>query len=404
MGKLLFISVITLILFSCNKQQPIKQEPVKKQQVEVKKEVAGKTNEELFPTKEFDRKQFPIAGIWSPASEDDGTYIFQIDGTFQYYNNYDKKYQKEPIKKGTYKLLETMDIELTVDGKTETHKIKKLGSFATIGETGTYFPPEGVSLKTDKPGISDPIKLLKMCNEINDGNVGKIYPYLTSKSILQLASVGIITKLQLERYKDYSGNIKDIFENYKEIKTVEKKSEDDTNISFDVTYIDKGIESKTVMTIPKENGSYKCSAFDKISLDYSSKKAKNIEFKFFKDLKDLLKASKDSKKSMITLALFDDNEAENINRENSLIQLNDKIISVKIMKEDKTNFLTIEGNYKLKYNTPYEAYIEIDGKINEKPSSLEIFKLVMKGENIQLFYNQQIFEFVKQVTKTKDNE
>jgi len=403
-GKLLFISVITLILFSCNKQQPIKQEPVKKQQVEVKKEVAGKTNEELFPTKEFDRKQFPIAGIWSPASEDDGTYIFQIDGTFQYYNNYDKKYQKEPIKNGTYKLLETMDIELTVDGKTETHKIKKLGSFATIGETGTYFPPEGVSLKTDKPGISDPIKLLKMCNEINDGNVGKIYPYLTSKSILQLASVGIITKLQLERYKDYSGNIKDIFENYKEIKTVEKKSEDDTNISFDVTYIDKGIESKTVMTIPKENGSYKCSAFDKISLDYSSKKAKNIEFKFFKDLKDLLKASKDSKKSMITLALFDDNEAENINRENSLIQLNDKIISVKIMKEDKTNFLTIEGNYKLKYNTPYEAYIEIDGKINEKPSSLEIFKLVMKGENIQLFYNQQIFEFVKQVTKTKDNE
>lgn len=404
MGKLLFISVITLILFSCNKQQPIKQEPVKKQ-VEVKKEVAGKTNEELFPTKEFDRKQFPIAGIWSPASEDDGTYIFQIDGTFQYYNNYDKKYQKEPAQKGTYKLLETMDIELTVDGKTETHKIKKLGSFATIGETGTYFPPEGVSLKADKPGISDPIKLLKMCNDINEGNVGKIYPYLTSKSILQLTSVGITGKLQLERFKDYSNSIKEVFKEYKEIKNVEKKSEDDTNISFDVTFNNKGIESKTVMTIPKENGSYKCPAFDNVSFEYSGKKSKNIEFKFFKDLKDSLKASKDSKKPMVTLALFDDNEAENINRENSLIQLNDKTISVKIMKEDKSAFLTIEGNYKLKYNTPYEAYIEINGKINDKASSFEVFKLAMKGENIELFYNQFTFEFVKQTTATtKDNE
>ncbi len=401
MGKLLFISVITLILFSCNKQQPTKQEPVKKQQVEVKKESAGKTNEELFPAKEFDRKQFPIAGIWSPASEDDGTYIFQIDGTFQYYDKYDKKYQKEPAQKGTYKLLETMDVELTVNGKTETHKIKKLGSFATIGETGTYFPPEGVSLKADKPGISDPIKLLKMCNDINEGNLGKIYPYLTSKSILQLASIGITGKLQLERFKDYTNSVKEIFKEYKEIKNVEKKSEDDTSAVFDVTFNVKGLDSKEVVTIVKENGAYKCSVFDKISLDYLSKKSKNIEFKFFKDLKDLLKASK---KSMVTLALFDDNEAENINRENSLIQLNDKTISVKIMKEDKTPFLTIEGNYKLKYNTAYEAYIEVDGKINDKSSSFEVFKLAMKGENIELFYNQFIFEFVTQTPDKKDNE
>lgn len=417
MKNILFI-ILTLLLFvSCDKNKGTETITNDENQVTdgielgeekevnpfTKNDVKGKTPDELFIPKDYDKDIYPIAGVWVPANEQDGTIVFQADGTFQYYGPDNKKYVKEPEKKGTYTMIGDSDVQLTIGDKKEVYKIKKLGNYVTMGDLGTFWPAAGVELKKEKPAYADPVNSMKICLDIQDSTLAKLYPYLTKKSILQLASIGIRNKTQFEQFRNNTNNLEKLFKSYDEIKSVEQKSEDDTTINFDVTLVIKGVETKKAMFLKKENGLYKCPAFDNYSLDYSRIQPKGIEFKFYRALRKYLTPPKDNKEApppkYMFMIVYDYDVQEDIEMEidkdfkRTFMKIDEKSISLRIARDEKSYELVMDGVYKWKYNTPNEAYIEFFGKVNGKSLSNEIIKLSMRDERIEFYYNLWSFEF-----------
>jgi len=421
MKNILFIILIVLLFVSCDKKKETttltdenqitdETELGENKEKEVnpftKNDVKGKTPDELFIPKDYDKDLYPIAGVWIPANDQDGTIVFQADGTFQYYGPDNKKYVKEPEKKGTYTMIGDSDVQLTMGDKKEVYKIKKLGNYVTMGDLGTFWPAAGVELKKEKPAYADPVNSMKICLDIQDNTLAKLYPYLSQKSILQLTSVGIRNKTQFEQFRNNTNNLEKIFKNYDEIKSVEQKSEDDSNITFDVTFVTKGVETKKTMFLKKENGLYKCPVFDNYSLDYSRIQPKGIEFKFYRDLRKHLTPPKDEKEApapkYMFMIVYSYEAPEDIEMEidkdfkKTFMKIDEKSISLRIMKDEKSYLLTMDGVYKWKYNTPNEAYIEFYGKVNGKSVSNEIIRLSMRDEGrIEFYYNLMSFEFSK---------
>ncbi len=429
MKNILFIILTLLLLISCDKSKGTETVTTDENQITnendlgenkekevnpfTKNDVKGKTPDELFIPKDYDKDVYPIAGVWVPANEQDGTVVFQADGTFQYYGPDNKKYVKEPEKKGTYTMIDD-SVQLTMGDKKEIYKIKKLGNYVTMGDLGTFWPAAGVELKKEKPAYADPVNSMKICLDIQDNTLAKLYPYLSNKSILQLASIGIRNKTQFEQFRNNTNNLEKLFKSYDEIKSIEQKSEDDKMITFDVTLVTKGVETKKNMFLKKESGLLKCPVFDNYSLNYSRIQPKGIEFKFYRTLRKYLTPPKDEKKGPAPKYMFmivdryevpEDVEFDiDTDFKRTFMKIDEESISLRIAGNDSSYVLTMDGVYKWKYNTSNEVYLEFFGKINGKSVNNEILTLLMKEDNIELYYNSISYEFVKSEESAGEDE
>ncbi len=371
MRKLVLSAIITLIfLTSCGQKDDSNQQTqgVKKvlavessKKVENTPKVVEKTREErVFPHQEFDREANPIAGIWDSGSANDGVFVFQLDGTFQFYGTFDKKCKDAPKSKGTFTFTNGNELELNYDGKTEKHIIEKVSGFVSIGDWGLFFPPETAKIKKKDRTIKDPEKLIKFCNDITETNVSNVYPYLSKKSKMVLKSVGITSKTELTRYDNFTTSLKSILKNYREITELKEIKKDEQKIIYSVSLKDskKNIEKENI-TLVSENGVFKCTRFDNEVFIMKGKTSKD-SFKLFENIPKIDPKNKKGPKMPIILIKDDQPLYDSESSRVYIAESGD--IKVELVGEKK---YSIEGKLTLQYNSNSEAFFVLKPKKGE---------------------------------------
>ncbi|MBN2694388.1 hypothetical protein JXR93_06970 [bacterium] len=362
MRKLVLSSVVTLLLLtSCGQKDNSSNEKavgVKKtlavettKKIEEKPKVAQKTREErIFPHKDIDREANPIAGIWDAGSANDGVFVFQPDGTFQFYGQFDKECKDEPKVKGKYTFTNGNELELSFNDKTEKHVIEKVSGFVSIGDWGLFFPPESAKIKKKDRSIKDPAKLIDFCNKITESNVSNVYPYLSKKSKMVLKSVGIKSKTELARHDDYTGSLKRAISDFREITDLKEIKKDDKETVYSVSFKNskKQIEKENV-TLVNEDGVLKCTRFDNEVFVMKTKTLKD-NFKLFENLPKVDPKNKKGPK-MPTLLIKED-QAPYSNESRVFISESGEI-KISLTGDKK---YSVEGRLQLQYNTASEAF------------------------------------------------
>jgi len=347
--------VLFSLVFSCKNKQDA--EPVhRRQEVKravVKKDIKKQNPLKLLRTTEIDREKTPYAGVWEPNGETGFLLIFP-DGKFELYGKYDKSCKKAPKVKGNYKVISDKTLEVMIDGKTKTIKLKVMSNFVKIGDLGIFWPPTGLTLKEDQKEFTDPKKLIKFCRNVNKGSVSKIYTYLTDKSKLELLKIGITNKNDFAAHYKFTDSIGNFLDEYKKIVSINSIKKNANDETFKV--ILKNMEGKTFgenFTVSKEGEHLRCGFFNDFKLVSSKEDAKEVSF-WYKEMASKSKTYKFNSKE---------------NKSYLEILFDAKNISIKKFKSDKTISEELNGEFKIIVNTPNVVAISLKEKKNNEENT-----------------------------------